>query len=165
MIDVELLKLYQSPYDELIKMFRDNIDITPHLKIHKIEPFTSYVTHSLVTDPAIVKLAKNYIYELFKNKPKYGFLYHLQSKKLIVQLNLHFNGELVIDPQHYHAVIHEIQELALDVSCPPDPIYDITRIELLYFFTLFVNIHLNWITVDHLLGCNKSHGYLAAVKR
>lgn len=160
MIDLDYLESCISPNDELVKMFRDNIDISPFLKVHKIYPFTSYITHSLVSDPNIVKLAKKYIVELLRNKSKYGFLYHLNGQKLIIPLHFQFNGELIIDPQNYFAIVNIIQDIARDFSCPDNLVYEITKIELLYFFTLFVNIHLNWITIDHFLKCIKTHGYL-----
>lgn len=165
MIDVKYLKSCKTPYDHLIKLFRDNTDITPFFKLHKIKPFTSYITHQLVTDPNVVKMARDYIVELLKNKPKYGLLYHINAQKLIIPPHFQFNGELVIDPQHYHPIVHIIQDIAQDFSCPDHSIYEITKIELLYFFTLFVNVHLNWMTVDHLLGCNKTHSYLVGVMK
>lgn len=164
MIDIDLLKLHKTPYDELVHVLRANINVSPFLKLHTFEPLRSYVTLSLVEDPHIRKTAKIYILELIRNKSHYGFLYHLHSQKLLIPLNLYFNSELILDPLHHYPIMEAIQNIARDVFCPhkENKMYDITKIELLYFFTLLANYHLNWVTVDHILGCNRSHGYLVA---
>lgn len=162
MIDIERIKFKKTPPDELIRVLRSNFDISKLIKVHRFQPFSSYVTQALVSDPQVVTLAKRYIIELMRNKERYGFLYLLNSQRLLIPLNLNFNGELVIDPEN-HEIIHAmIQEIAKDFTCPSihNLTYEITKIELLYFFTLFVNIHLNWITVDNILKCNKVHSYL-----
>lgn len=156
MIDIEKLKLIQTPPDDLISVLRTDFDISKFIKIHKLQPFTSYVTHALVSDTEIVKTAKKYIVELLKNKSRYGFLYYLNTKKLIVPLHFNFNGELIIDPQHHHMIVNDIHNIAKDFACTDNLIFEITKIELLYFFTLLINVHLNWVTVDHILGCNKT---------
>ena len=160
MKDVELLKGLKTPNDDLIFMYRSNINISPLIKIHKFQPFTSFVTLDLVTHPEISKLAKEYIVQLLRNKEKYGFLYHLYSKKLLLPFNLQFNGEMILDPQHYFKIECEIVKIAETITSCQSVLFNITKIELLYFFTLFINIHLNYILLDHILGCNKTHNYL-----
>lgn len=162
MIDIEKVQKLKTPADELISVIKSNFDVSKFIKIHKFFPFSSYVTLALVTDKDVIIMAKKYVVELLRNKPKYGFLYHLNTKKLIMPLNLTFNGDLIIDPQNYYDILNIIEEIAKDFACPHEnnTIFEITKIELLYFFTLLVNQHLTWITIDHVLGCNKAHGYL-----
>lgn len=160
MKDIELLKSITLPNDELIAYFRSNKNISPYVKIHKFRPFTSYVTLGLVE--AFRKTAHEYIVQLLRNKEKYGFLYDLHSRKMVVPLHLQFNGELVIDPIHRNAISCAIDDLAREIVSAETALFLITKVELLYFYTLFVNVHLNYATVDHALGCNKTHGYLVA---
>ena len=162
MKDVELLKGCKTPNDDLIFMYRSNINVSPFIKIHKFQPFTSFVTLDLVTNPEIAKLAKEYIVQLLRNKEKYGFIYHLYSKNLLLPFNIQFNGEMIIDPQHHFRIECEIVKIAETITSCESVLFNITKVELLYFFTLFINIHLNYILLDHILGCNKTHSYLVA---
>lgn len=164
MIDIEKVLKLRTPVDDLINVFRNDLDVSKFIKFHKFKPFTSYVTLSLVTDVEAIKLAKKYIMELLRNQSKYGFLYFLNTKKLIMPLHIAFNGDLIIDPQNHFEISKVLDEIARDFTCPNEneAMYEITKIELLYFFTLMVNNHLTWVTIDHILKCNKFHGYLYA---
>lgn len=164
MFDIDVLKHSNLPIDSLIQSFRADLKACQHVKFHKFHNFTSYVTLSLVSDSNVVRAAKNYIVELIRDKEKYGILYLLNTKKLVVPLHPTFNSELVVDPDHFNEIVSKIDEVAKDFSCPQktSQFYEITRIELLYFFTLLVNTHLNWIMLDHILRCNRTHDYLIA---
>lgn len=164
MIDIDKVLKIKTPADDLINIFRNDLDVSKFIKFHKFKPFTSYVTLALVTDPDAIKLSKKYIIELLRNQSKYGFLYFLNTKKLIIPLILTFNGDLIIDPQNHYEISKVLNEIARDFACPNEneAMYEITKIELLYFFTLLVNNNLTWVTVDHILKCNKFHTYLYA---
>lgn len=145
------------PVDDLItKSYR--IDTSKYHKFHKFLPFTSRVTLNLVKEEA--SAARKYVLQLLQEKEQYGYLYFLNTKPLLVPLNLQFNPELVVDPEQYDEIVAEIDRLAKMFACPPSTLFEITRIELLYFFTLLVNEKLTWIAVDHLIRGNKSHDYL-----
>ncbi|GFY38827.1 uncharacterized protein TNIN_3521 [Trichonephila inaurata madagascariensis] len=106
--------------------------------------------------------ARDHIYKLLQNKETYGYLYFLNAQPLLVPLHVRFNAELIVDSCHYREIVAEIDRLAREFACPPSTFYDITRVELLYFFTLLVKPQLNWIQVNHLLRGNTHHDYLIA---
>lgn len=163
--DFDTLKKNYLAIDRLIeKEYRDKLNVCRYIKKHNFYPFTSLVTLELVRDAEVKRAAREYIYRLMSNKEKYGFLYFLNTQRLIVPLNLQFNGELVIDSLDYEAIISEIENIGKDIISQSFILREITRIELLYFYTMLVNPHLNWITLDYLVRGNRSHDYLISAR-
>ncbi|KMQ83656.1 hypothetical protein RF55_19442 [Lasius niger] len=156
---IEVLRSASTPIDKLIRQIT-LCGCKELYKPHKFPPFTSYVTLEVVNKYS--DQAKQHIYQLLAQKEKYGFLYNLNSRRLVVPLTVSFNGDLVIDPEYYIEIVDRIDGLARDFHCPGSQTYEITRLELLYFFTLLVNPQLNWITLDYLLKGNRCHAYLVA---
>lgn len=171
MIDLQQLENSYTGVDALINEYRQTLgDIYKHTHMTKYNRnkiiFHSYITLELVRDQKIRKRVEQYITDLLLYKEKYGFLYFLNTQKLLIPLHLIFNGELVIDPSQYIEIKNEIHTLASLFSCPDKNIifYKITLIEILYFLTILVNPHLNWITVDYILRGNKTHDYIISAK-
>lgn len=171
MNDLQQLEESYLNTDALIYEYRRSIsDIYKHKHITKYNRnriiFHSYITLALVRDQKVRKSVEQYITDLLSYKEKYGFLYFLNTQKLLVPLHLVFNGELVIDPSQYTEIKNEIHNLASLFSCPDKNIlfFKITLIEILYFLTILVNPHLNWITVDYILRGNKTHDYIISAK-
>jgi hypothetical protein len=140
----------------------DNIE-QKYAKPHQFaSPFRNMITLAFVKDERVKKAAREYIYKLLEDKKKLGFLYYLNNQKLVVQLDLNFNGELIIESNQYEKVIEEMDEIARAFACSGTSFYEITRIEILYFYTMLLNPHLNWIYIDYLLRCNRAHDHLIA---
>lgn len=171
MSDLQQLENSYLNIDALVNEYRRSLgDIYKHMHMTKYNRnkiiFHSYITLALVQDKKIKKSVEQYITDLLTYKEKYGFLYFLNTQKLLIPLHLVFNGELVIDPSQYTEIKNEIYSLASLFSCPDKDIvfYKITLIEILYFLTILVNPHLNWITVDYILRGNKTHDYIISAK-
>lgn len=159
-MNVSKLKL---PVDILLeKSFRNHLNVCKFVKFHKFLPFSSFVTLDLVRDEEVRRAAQDYISKLMLEKEQYGYLYFLNSKRLLIPLNLQFNADLAVDPENFDEIVAEIDTLARLFACPSNQIFEITRIELLYFMILLVNPKLTWIAVDHYVRGNRNHAYLIA---
>lgn len=159
------LKKLIIPVDNLMqKKYRPELGhVSKYASFHKFLPFTSFVTLDLVKDPKVSAAARDYIFKLLQDKEKYGYLYFLNSQNLLIPLNVQFNGELVFEMCRHNSIVEEIDKMAKQFTCSSNELFfEITRIELLYFFTMLMNPHLNWIVVDSMLRCNKNHDYLIA---
>lgn len=173
MYDLQHLANSYLPIDKLIHEFRLGlIGINYHKHFTKWTSnkmvFHSYITLSFIKNPEVRKSVQSYISKLISFKKEYGYLYYLNTQKLIVPLknNLTFNPEFVFDPANYTEITEEINSLANQFGCPTtnSTFYDITLIEILYYLTILVNPHLNWITVDFVLRGNRTHDYLISSK-
>lgn len=162
MQDIEYLKHQRLPTDELIDEFRKNLkDIQKYTKFHNFTPFQSYVTLNLIHYVGEVYV-KKYIMKLLNEKEKYGYLYYLYNKNLKVPLDIKFKSNLIIDREDSDRIIYEIDKIARIFYLPNDFRYQITRLEILYFYALLINPSLNWISLDYLLKGNELHSYLIA---
>lgn len=163
---MEHLKELRLPVDDLVdQTYRKEDWGKIYGRPHGFKPhFRLVITLPMVQDERVRKLARDYVSKLLQDREKFGYLYFLASKKLVVPLNLQFSGELVIDESQFAAVRKEIEDLARGFACPYSDTYAVTCLEILYFYTMLLNPHLNWITVDYLLRGNKSHDYLILQK-
>lgn len=171
MYDLQQLENSYLRIDQLIYEFRQSLfGLNLHKHYQKYNHnkiiFHSYITLPLVTNKNVREVVQKYISELIVNKKEYGYLYFLNTQKLMIPLHLNFNAELVIDPINYKSIIEELHSLASLFSCPikDNLYYEITLIEILYFLTILVNPTLNWITVDFVLRGNRTHDYLISFK-
>lgn len=162
MQDIDYLKkVKRLPTDDLINEFRIHLkDVQKYTKHHRFEPFQSYVTLNLIHYVGEF-YAKKYIIKLINEQEKYGYLYHLYNKNLKISLDISFNNyKLILDPVDSDRIIYEINKIARCFYSTNDFRYLITRLELLYFYTLLINPTLTWITLDYLIKGNKLHSYL-----
>lgn len=164
--DTEYLRKLYLPVDELINLkFRPLFpNIAPYTKPHKTNSLKTSSLKSVVTLPFIKKvgrtIATDYIEHLKKDK-ECGFLYNLSSQKMIIPLNIDFDDwHVLIDPWNTKHIIDEIDAIAKQCRCDSPITNDITRLELLYFYTLLLNPDLTWIVVDYLARGNRFHSYL-----
>lgn len=171
MYDFYQLENSYLPIDKLIYDFRSSlIGVNKHKHFTKYNNnkiiFHSYITLAFITEPNVRNVVQKYITELIINKKEYGYLYYLNTQKLMIPLHLNFNAELVFDPMDYSKIEEELRNLASLFSCPvkDNYFYEITLIEILYFLVILVNPHLNWIMVDYILRGNKLHDYLISHK-
>lgn len=161
---IESLRRLDIPNDQLIRRLQSQ---------HKLEfkgiscrqaPFARKITLELVKNPLAIKAAEEYIRQLLTHKSEYGYLYHLMNQNLYMKLDVRFNGEMAIECARFEQVVVALNEMAKKWGCEYSVLYEITKVELLYFFLLLINPQLNWITVDFILqGTNrKGHGHLIA---
>lgn len=169
MYDLQRLQNSYLPIDKLIYNYRlALIGIDKHKQYTKYNSnrilFHSYITLPFIQEPEIRSSINNYITALLIRE-ECGYLFHLQNQKLIIPLHLHFNAKLVIDPDNYSEIINELTTLAKLFGNPcTSKIYEIALLEILYYLTILMNPHLNWITVDYVLRGNKTHDYLISSK-
>lgn len=160
---IEGLRQLDLVNDLLIRHLRkelgEQIVSTQHIQC---KPFIKTITLELVQNPRVVAVAKTYIDRLLKNKLEYGYLYYLQEQQLSHKLDIQFNGEVVIECARYDQVVEAIDNLAKEWACVNTLMYEITRLELLYFFTLLMNPIFNWITVDFIVQGAKGYAHLIA---
>ena len=160
--DIEHLQSLYIKNDILLKEVtcQDNFE---HLrKPMTMVPFRSWVTLNLVTDPKVERMARYYLTQLLTHKKEYGILYWLadQQDNLVMKLQLNVHGEAIIDPSQYTDILQRLESLARDFFQPHTLQYTVTCVELLYFFTYLNNPHLNYLTMDYVMGCILSHRYI-----
>lgn len=168
-MSAELLGQVLLPIDDLVtKKYRVEL---AHVQRKYARPhphyasavFKNMITLKLIQDEKVRAASRDYVYRLLQDEERLGYLYHLSKQKMVVQLDVRFNGELVIEPgEHYDDVVKAIDDVAREFACSDTPMFQITRVELLYFYTMLMNPHLNWVTVDHLLRCQRNHDHLIA---
>lgn len=161
MQDIDYLKNNKRiPTDNLIDEFRAQLkDVQKYTKFHNIKPFQSYITLSLIYYVGEI-YAQKYIMKLLNDQEKYGYLYYLYYKNLKLPLDIKFNSYLLLDREDSGRITYEINKIAKSFYSTSDFRYEITRLELLYFYTLLVNPFLTWITLDYLVKGNRLHSYL-----
>lgn len=169
--EFDLLVVYRTPIDDLIdERYRHRIDLSTCggggggvLKRHFHKPFANYVSLGLIESIGD-EIAHDYIHNLVCDKETYGYLYHLANQRLLMPLSIQVNGggDLVVDCASRDAVYKRIDSIVENFFDPGPRMFEITRLELLYFYTLIANPHLTWILVDHLLKGNQFHDYLVS---
>lgn len=156
-----LNKLHQLklPIDLLVKDIQEQFD----LKTEPIKTCTSLflkpIKLEMVKDSKFVAAVIHYIDTLLKNPTEYGYLYVLWKKNMMIPLDIHFCGESAIEVNKHDEVVLELNNLAKKWAVENSIMYEITRLEILYFFVLILNPQLNWITVDFLLGGTRREGH------
>lgn len=150
--------------DELISTLRKQhkLDIEQIPKYKPAKPFQRRITLEVLKDPKYVEAANNYITQLIKHKSYYGYLYFLMSQNLRIKLDVRFHGEWAIECYRYEQIVTKLNELTKKWARENTLLYEVTRVELMYFFILVLNPELNWITVDYYLQGAKSHAHLMA---
>lgn len=161
LMELKMLKDLFIPNDKYISIIREPL-LT---EIEKCKwsfgtPFRKCITLELLKNTLVRRAADVYMKDLIKHDSVLGIFYHANKQCLLVSLKLEFRaGDAIVDKDNTNDIFDEIDILAEMYSKPWDLNFEITKIELLYFFALLINPHLNWVTVDFLLGCNKSHAY------
>jgi hypothetical protein len=161
---IDKLKHLLLPIDDFIDQIRCNhsLDdvVKPLRKRAPFKPFDYSVNLDIVKHPKVLQAARSFIIRIMTDKENLGYLYFLSNQHLTIPLNVQFNGELAIECNRYEQVVEAINDLAQEFACQNTLTYEITRVELLYFFIRLVNPHMNWITIDYILQCIKGHAHL-----
>ncbi|GBL73793.1 hypothetical protein AVEN_3106-1 [Araneus ventricosus] len=150
------------PVDHLIEQMRLPKDLPRKTNTMCLAMLKNLIPLELVKNTTIMKAAHDYIVRLLKDKYNLGYLYYLHSmnKRMLIPLDVEFNGELAIEKERFDQVVEEIDKLASEFAPRDTFIFEITRVELLYFFIISINPDLTWIAVDHILQCVKGHAHL-----
>lgn len=153
------------PVDDLLKelyetesLEREMQFVTQRSGIHPIERL---VTLDLVTNRKIVNVVRKYISKLLSNKEKYGYIYYLNSQRMQVPLDVRFQGiEVFVDWIDKDEIVNVMDKLASEISCKTTLMYEITMMEIFYFFIRLVNPHLTWIAVESMINSVRGHAHL-----
>lgn len=161
--DLDILKKAVRPIDKLFSLFIFN---HPNLnkyynKNSALKQFNN-ISLQLVLDFKIG--AKNHIDTLINNSLQYGTLYYIANQNLFNMLYIDYSTFPLIVQEEKECILKEIQTLALKFFKRGSIFYDITCLELLYFFALIVNPTFNWITIDYVSNCNKMHQYVISTQ-
>lgn len=158
------LQRFRLPNDDFMDRVRQPLDLTKLTSQAPLKPFQSLVTLNLVQNPSVMEAARNYIVQLIKDKENLGYLYHLDTKPMIMPLDIQLNYEVIVECKFSNEIKRAIDDLAAEMFCRESTTHRITQLELLYFFIRLVNPDLNWITVDHIMQGCKHHAHLIAFK-
>ena len=160
-MEFKLLKNVTILNDEYINIVRKALksEIILCKKNNNI-PFQHIITLDFIKNYKVCKAAHMYIKDLIKHDKFLGTLYYINKNCLLNPLKLEFNASPVIDIDNFDEIVNEIDNLAEIHFNPSNSNFECIKVELLYFLTLLINSHLNWVTIDFLLQCNKMHSYL-----
>lgn len=155
------------PVDDLLKelyktesLEREMQFITERYGTH---PVDHLVTLDLVTNKKIANVAQKYISKLLGNQEKYGYIYYLNRQRMQQRLHVRFQGvEVFVDRFDKDEIVAEMEKLASKIACKITDMttYDITLIEIYYFFIRLVNPHLTWIAVESMINSVRGHAHL-----
>lgn len=156
---IEKLSTLRLPVDFLLQDLARKVQ--PSCKSCSRNPYIkNLVTYSLVKDKEVQQLAKRYITKLLEDQEQYGYLYFLSGQSLLVPLSVRLKGELFMDQDD--EILKELESIASGFA-PRDTIaFDITMVELFYFYVRLVNPHLSWMAVEYMLQCVQGHAHLIA---
>ncbi|GBO38111.1 hypothetical protein AVEN_122116-1 [Araneus ventricosus] len=127
------------PVDHLIEQMRLPKDLIRKTNTMCLAILKNLIPLELVKNTTIMKAALDYIARLLKDKYNLGYLYYLHSmnKRMLIPLDVEFNGELAIEKARFDQVVEEFDKLSSEFAPRDTFIFDITRVELLYFFYYF----------------------------
>lgn len=158
--DLEILKKAKRPIDKLYySIINHNGNLPKYYKNNSAFKQFHNITLQLVLDFKLP--AKDHIQELLNNS-QYGILYYFAKMNQFNSLYIDYNIFPLIDQEEHESIISEIKSIASKICTENTSLYNITCLELLYFFAVLVNPSYNWITMDYLSNCNKSHQYIVS---
>lgn len=160
-MELTILRDRTIPKDEYINYLRNALKYEVILCKNKNNtPFQQTINLQLIRNDKVCQAAHMYIKDLIEHDYILGTLYFLNKQCLLNPLKLEFNAYSVVDFEFFSEIVTEIDTMAQTYFNPSDINFECTKIELLYFFILIINPHLNWITIDFLLQGNKLHPYI-----
>lgn len=161
--DLDILKKANRPIDALISSFiHKNHNLNKYYSKNSALTQFNNITLRLVLDFKVG--AKNHIDMLMNNSLQYGTFYYMTKQVLFNMLYIDCLSFPLIVQEEKDCIMKEIQIIALKYFKKGTVFYDITCLELLYFFALLVNPTFNWITIDYISKCNKMHQYVISAE-
>lgn len=161
--DIEILKKANRPIDKLYNLvIYHNPNLPKYYQINTGDKTFRNVTLQLVLD---FKITANYhIKELINNTLNYGSLHHLAQTQNFIHLNVNYLSFPLIEIEKREEIMKEIENIASIFYKPNTLLFNVTCLELLYFFAVLVNPNYNWITIDYISNCNKNHQYVMSAE-
>lgn len=161
--DLDILNKAKRPIDNLLQLFiYNNPNLNKYYNRNSALKSFNNISLQLVLDFKIG--AKKHIDMLITNSLQYGTLYYLFEQNLFNMLDIDYSIFPFIVQEEKDLIMTEIHKIALKYSKKGLTCYDITCLELLYFFALIVNPNHNWITIDYISKCNKRHQYVINIQ-
>lgn len=161
--DLDILKNANRPIDKLLNVFIYNhSNLKNYYKKNLALKQFNNISLQLVLDFKIG--AKTHIESLISNPIEYGTLYYLAKQNLFNILYIDYSTFPLIEQEQKDCIMKEIYIIAEKYHKKGTVLFDITCLELLYFFALIVNPTYNWITMDYVSNCNKVHQYVISVE-
>ena len=159
--DLDVLKHATRPIDKLYEyIIYHNSNLPKYYKRNSAFKQFNNVTLQLVLDFKVP--AKAHIDQLLNNKLEFGTLYHLEKVYKFNSLYIEYENFPLIEPNEN--IMKEIKDIAVKFFHENTTSYNITCLELLYFFALLVNPTYNWIIIDYLSNGNKTHQYIISTE-
>lgn len=124
-------------------------------------PIKFLITLDFVADNEVKKKTREYISRLLEDPKKYGYLYFLKDERLLVPLNLNFQGaEILVDCVDKFDIMDAVEKLASESACRNMLQFEITLLEIYYFYVRLLNRNLTWLAVESLLCNVRTHTHL-----
>lgn len=119
------------------------------------------ITLALVQNQKVVAEARNHILKLLTEKEKYGYLYYLADQKLLMPLTVRFKpAQQFIHAEETSQIIAKMQAIASTFACKYMLVYEITLVELFYFFIKLKNPRYTWLAMESQINIVPLHGHL-----
>lgn len=161
----ERLASCRLPVDELLSELVQKESLDQAIRILNPRlgkwPIEFYVSLEMVMHPKLRDAARKYISKLLEEKEKYGYIYYLSGQSLLMPLAIQFRGiELFTETEERDRITKAIEALASEFACRSSIIYEITMVEIYYFFIRLVNPKLSWLAVEYMINSVKLHAHL-----
>lgn len=161
--DLDVLKKSNRSIDKLFQFtISHNKNLPKYYKRNSAFHQFNDITLQLVLDFGI--LAKSHIDELIHNTLQYGSLYELARMTKFNNINVDYATFPLIHQEKRVEIMEEIKSIASKFYSLDTLFFNITCLEILYFFALLVNPTYNWITIDYLSHGNKNHQYIINIE-
>ena len=159
------LSICLLPVDDLLKEFYEKESLERTIQFMNDRPgnypIDYLITLNLVTHSKIKHVARRYISKLLEDKEKYGYIYYLSGQKMLIPLDIHFQGmEILVDFTDKNDIHSEIEKMASEFACKNTLMYEITLMEFYYFFIRLINPYLTWLAIESMLTNVKGHAHL-----
>lgn len=160
--DLKVLKRQNLPLDRIVDFVTKKNDQRLRRYKSSWNPLLGFqsVTSELVIDFKDEAIA--HVKHIQNNRDEYGFLYNVIDDKdpMSPTLYIKYKDFALVENG---TVIPKIQQLAAHFYPRDTDYYDATCLYLLIFYTLLVNRHANWLTIDYITHCNLNHQYAAYI--
>lgn len=161
----ERLAVCRLPVDDLLSEFYGEENLEPIVKSLNLRygkwPVQFYVSLDLVTHPKIRDVVRKYISKLLEDKERYGYVYYLSGRSLLIPLTVKFQGiEVFTEVEDRDRILKNIDELASEFACRGSMMHEITTVEIYYFFVRLVNPKLTWLAVEYMINSLRQHVHL-----
>lgn len=161
----ERLAACRLPVDDLLSELYEGESLEPIIKSINPRnakwPVEVYISLDLVTHPKIRDVVRKYISKLLEDKERYGYVYYLSGRNLLIPLTVKFQGiEVFTEVDDRDRIVKAIDELASEFACRGSLMHEITMVEIYYFLVRLINPKLTWLAVEYMINSLRQHGHL-----